>query len=65
VATLVTLAHTLELTVTAEGVENAAQVERLRALHCDAGQGWFFAPPGPPEQIDAMLHAAAPLGNLG
>lgn len=65
VATLVTLAHTLDLTVTAEGVENAAQVERLRALHCDAGQGWFFAPPGPPEQIDAMLHAAAPLGNLG
>jgi diguanylate cyclase (GGDEF)-like protein/PAS domain S-box-containing protein len=62
VATLVTLAHTLDLTVTAEGVENAAQLERLRALHCDAGQGWFFAPPGPPERIDVMLHVA-PLGQ--
>jgi len=65
VATLVTLAHALDLTVTAEGIETAAQVERLRALHCDAGQGWFFAPASAPEGIEAMLRAAVPLGTVG
>ncbi len=65
VATLITLAHALALTVTAEGVEIAAQVERLRALCCDFGQGWFFAPPGPPEQIAAILRATTPLGTVG
>ena len=42
--TLVTLAHTLGLTVAAEGVETAAQAELVRAMGCDLGQGWFFAP---------------------
>jgi len=65
VATLVTLAHALELTVTAEGVETRAQLRRLRALGCDAGQGLLFAPPGPPEQIDALLQTARPLGDPG
>ncbi len=65
VATLVTLAHALDLTVTAEGIETAAQVERLRALRCDAGQGWFFAPASAPERIEAMLRAAVPLGTVG
>ncbi|MFN2495854.1 MAG: putative bifunctional diguanylate cyclase/phosphodiesterase [Pseudonocardiaceae bacterium] len=61
VATLVDLAHALELTVTAEGVETTTQLERLRALGCDAGQGHLFAAPGSPEQIDALLLAAVPL----
>ncbi len=46
-ATLVSLAHTLGLTVTAEGVENARQADRLRTIGCDAGQGWYFGAPGP------------------
>jgi diguanylate cyclase (GGDEF)-like protein len=47
-STLVTLGHTLGLVVTAEGVENRAQAERLRAVGCDAGQGWHFGRPAPP-----------------
>lgn len=43
-ATLVDLAHTLGLVVTAEGVETAEQDERVRAIGCDIGQGWFYAP---------------------
>src|SRR5206468_106468 len=39
VATLVSLAHALGLTVTAEGVETSAQAERLRRIGCDSGQG--------------------------
>ena len=63
VATLVNLAHALELTVTAEGVETVAQLERLRALGCDAGQGYLFAPPGTPEVIDVLLQVVDPLGD--
>jgi diguanylate cyclase (GGDEF)-like protein/PAS domain S-box-containing protein len=61
VATLVSLAHTLDLTVTAEGVETAAQAERLRMLGCDAGQGWFFARPMSTERIAGLLRA--PIGG--
>jgi EAL domain-containing protein (putative c-di-GMP-specific phosphodiesterase class I) len=53
-AALVELAHTLGLTVTAEGVETAAQADRLRAIGCDAGQGWYLGMPGPPELIAAL-----------
>ncbi|MGO1050719.1 putative bifunctional diguanylate cyclase/phosphodiesterase [Crossiella sp. CA198] len=55
VATLVSLAHALGLTVTAEGVETTTQAERLRAIGCDSGQGWLFAKPGPPASIDGLL----------
>ncbi|MGS2619342.1 putative bifunctional diguanylate cyclase/phosphodiesterase [Micromonospora sp. LZ34] len=50
-ASLVSLAHALDLTVTAEGVETAGQAERLRAIGCDAGQGWHFGRPAPAERI--------------
>lgn len=46
-ATLVDLAHSLGLIVTAEGVETSAQDERVRAIGCDVAQGWFYGAPGP------------------
>lgn len=61
VATLVSLAHMLDLTVTAEGVETTGQAKRLRSLGCDEGQGWFFACPEPPDHITEMLTG----GNVG
>nr|MDT0662158.1 bifunctional diguanylate cyclase/phosphodiesterase [Micromonospora sp. DSM 115978] len=54
-ASLVTLAHTLDLTVTAEGVETARQAERLRAIGCDAAQGWHFGRPASPDLIADQL----------
>ncbi|MEU6024457.1 putative bifunctional diguanylate cyclase/phosphodiesterase [Micromonospora sp. NPDC048871] len=54
-ASLVSLAHALDLTVTAEGVETVGQAERLRAIGCDAGQGWHFGRPAPAEHILARL----------
>jgi EAL domain-containing protein (putative c-di-GMP-specific phosphodiesterase class I) len=56
-ATLVDLAHALGLQLTAEGVETAGQAERLRAIGCDAGQGWHLGRPGPPDQA---LHSPWP-----
>ncbi|MGH3867365.1 MAG: putative bifunctional diguanylate cyclase/phosphodiesterase [Pseudonocardiaceae bacterium] len=64
VAALVDLAHALDLTVTAEGIETPAQYERFRAAECDTGQGSLFAPPGAAEQIDALLRAASPLCDV-
>ncbi|MGK5445140.1 putative bifunctional diguanylate cyclase/phosphodiesterase [Micromonospora sp. URMC 105] len=52
---LVRLAHALELSVTAEAVETGAQAERLRSLRCDTGQGRWFGPPMPAEEITARL----------
>ena len=52
---MIDLAHTLGLTVTAEEVETAGQAARLRALGCDAAQGWHFAKPLPPDKIRAAL----------
>lgn len=42
---IVTLAHTLGMDVTAEGVENIEQVGLLKSLGCEYGQGYFFARP--------------------
>ncbi|MFV2119708.1 putative bifunctional diguanylate cyclase/phosphodiesterase [Streptomyces sp. Act-28] len=56
---IVSLAHSLELAVTVEGVETAVQAEQLRALGCDTAQGWYYARPGAPDRIHALLLADA------
>nr|WP_245833944.1 EAL domain-containing protein [Streptomyces aidingensis] len=48
---IVSLSHTLGLSVTVEGVETGLQAERLKELGCDSAQGWFYARPGPPEKL--------------
>jgi diguanylate cyclase (GGDEF)-like protein len=56
---IVSLAHSLGLTVTVEGVETRVQAEHLRALGCDTGQGWYYARPGPPELLHTLTLADA------
>ncbi|MEU1455242.1 putative bifunctional diguanylate cyclase/phosphodiesterase [Streptomyces avermitilis] len=51
---IVTLAHSLDLAVTVEGVETSAQAEQLRILGCDTAQGWYYARPGPPERLHEL-----------
>ncbi len=58
---IVSLAHSMGLRVTVEGVENAAQVQLLRALHCDTAQGWYFGAPMAADQIDTLLAVANPV----
>jgi EAL domain-containing protein (putative c-di-GMP-specific phosphodiesterase class I) len=52
---IVSMAHALEMSVVAEGVETAVQLEALRRLGCDEVQGYLIARPLPPEQIPALL----------
>jgi diguanylate cyclase (GGDEF)-like protein len=42
---IIGLGHAFGLSVVAEGVETADQLQELRALGCDVGQGYLFAPP--------------------
>ncbi|PPK67825.1 EAL domain-containing protein [Actinokineospora auranticolor] len=55
VTTLVTLSHALGHVVIAEGVEDPEQADRLREFGCDNAQGWLFAKPGRPEEIERWL----------
>ena len=41
--------------VTAEGVEDIAQLNQLRALKCDHGQGYIFSKPVDCEAAGALI----------
>jgi diguanylate cyclase (GGDEF)-like protein/PAS domain S-box-containing protein len=45
VQTIISLAHTLDMNVVAEGIETIAQLEKLNSLGCELGQGYFFSKP--------------------
>ena len=55
VKAVITLAHSLGLTVVAEGVETQEQLDFLIANHCDAMQGYFYSRPLPEEQFFEYL----------
>lgn len=55
VGAAVNLAHSLGLPVVAEGVENRAQLEELRALSCEYAQGYLFSPPLSAVDTEALL----------
>ncbi len=62
VRSIVELAHSLKLTVVAEGVETPAQIEALRALGCDYLQGYLFARPLPLQDLQQWLQDAPQRG---
>ena len=57
IETIVTLAHTLNMDIIAEGVENTRQLELLRALKVEYGQGYHFGKPLDAEAAEAMIAA--------
>jgi EAL domain-containing protein (putative c-di-GMP-specific phosphodiesterase class I) len=54
-AAVIELAGILNLKPVAEGIERADQLERLLELKCDLGQGFFFAKPLPPAELNALM----------
>jgi EAL domain-containing protein (putative c-di-GMP-specific phosphodiesterase class I) len=61
VQSVIALARALNLTTTAEGIETVHQQARLRALGCDAGQGFLFARPAPSIEIEKLFATTAEL----
>jgi EAL domain-containing protein (putative c-di-GMP-specific phosphodiesterase class I) len=55
ISAVTSLAHALDLTVVAEGVETAEELERLRSLGCDIGQGYYWRRPCPAEEAMELL----------
>jgi EAL domain-containing protein (putative c-di-GMP-specific phosphodiesterase class I) len=62
-ATIIKLAEDLDLRPVAEGIERADQLEKLLDLHCDLGQGFYFARPLPLDGIDELLTARSALAD--
>jgi len=54
-AATIRLAHTLGLSVVAEGVETAEQARYLDSLDCDVMQGYYFSRPLPEAQARAFI----------
>ncbi len=55
VQAVISLAKSLGMRVTAEGIETREQLEHLRTLDCDHGQGYFLARPLPAEAAEELL----------
>jgi diguanylate cyclase (GGDEF)-like protein/PAS domain S-box-containing protein len=60
VQSIIALAKTLLLRVTAEGIETPSQRAHLREMGCDLGQGFLFAYPVSPADVEHMLDAPNP-----
>jgi len=57
VNTIILLAHALQMTVVAEGIEDEEQLRRLRELGCEFGQGYLFSPPVDAEAGTELLES--------
>jgi EAL domain-containing protein (putative c-di-GMP-specific phosphodiesterase class I) len=57
VATIISLAHNLDLRVIAEGVETQEQANYLRLHKCDQVQGFLFSRPVPAAQVPLLLRS--------
>lgn len=55
VAAVAGLSRTLGMVVTGEGIETPEQLEQLRKLGCNWGQGYFFTPALPPDEFVTFL----------
>ena len=54
---IVGMAHSLNMRVIAEGVEDNENLEFLRSIQCDELQGNVLSHPVPPEEVVSLLHA--------
>jgi diguanylate cyclase (GGDEF)-like protein/PAS domain S-box-containing protein len=68
VTAIVGMAKGLRLNLIAEGIETEQQLEYLRQLQCDTGQGFLYSPPLDPDEAAHFLHEnlyAEQSGNQG
>ncbi|QPG07128.1 EAL domain-containing protein [Salinimonas marina] len=58
---IIHLAHSLNLQLVAEGIETKAQLESLRNLGCQEGQGYFYSKPLPLQEFEARYLLIQPV----
>jgi diguanylate cyclase len=58
VRSVLELGEALDMQIVAEGIEDLAQLDSLRDLHCGIGQGYFFSQPVSGEKICEVLREA-------
>ena len=56
VTAIIAMAHSLNITVVAEGVETTQQLEFLRSRGCDEYQGYYFSRAVPSDEFIALLN---------
>jgi predicted signal transduction protein with EAL and GGDEF domain len=59
------MGKTLGMELVAEGVETAAQSDRLQSLGCRLAQGFYFSRPVTGDDIGRMLHASHAMRAAG
>ena len=64
VRAIITLARNLGLRVVAEGIETQAQLEVLRDMECEGGQGFLFAPPMAFQELRTFLSGESEINML-
>jgi len=64
VTSIIDLAHSLGLDVVAEGIETADQLERLRSLGCDFGQGYLMARPLDPSAVEDLMLSGQTMNTM-
>jgi EAL domain-containing protein (putative c-di-GMP-specific phosphodiesterase class I) len=52
---LIQLGNSLGLLTIAEGIEHVSQLEHVKGLGCDWGQGFLFSKPLPPEHVENVV----------
>ncbi len=55
VKAIVTLAHVLDMEVIAEGIEDTYQLDQLKLLNCEYGQGYYFAKPLNQQEAEELI----------
>ncbi len=64
IRTIITLAHTLDMDVVAEGIESIEQKQQLSDLGCDQGQGYLFSHPLAADHIASSFEIQPSSENL-
>jgi diguanylate cyclase (GGDEF)-like protein/PAS domain S-box-containing protein len=64
VTAVIAVAHSLDMKVVAQGVEDEAQVALLRALRCDEVQGFLWSAPVAPGECEQLLSAGGVPGPV-
>ena len=62
---IVDLAHDLDASIVAEGVESDTQLQLLKQWGCDAAQGFFLSEPLDSESLRALLRNPAQSSGIG